>query len=253
MPVHDWTRVEAGIFHDFHHAWIEEIKRALNRGLLPSDYYALAEQVAGGRGPDVLTLQGPSNGATELPRPAKGIALATAEPKVRFHLRAEPDIYAAKAKAVTIRHISNHRVIAIVEVVSPGNKNSDNGLRAFVDKALELLRAGIHLMILDLFPPSERDPQGIHKAIWDELIDNSFALPTDKQLSLASYIASEWPEAFIEPVAAGDELPQMPLFLASDIYIQTPLEATYQSAWEAVPTYWRDVVTGRIVHRPRLD
>ncbi len=27
MPVHDWTRVEAGIFHDFHHAWIEEIKR----------------------------------------------------------------------------------------------------------------------------------------------------------------------------------------------------------------------------------
>lgn len=22
MPIHDWTRVEAGIFHDFHHAWI---------------------------------------------------------------------------------------------------------------------------------------------------------------------------------------------------------------------------------------
>ena len=25
MPVHDWTRVEAGIFHAFHHSWIEEI------------------------------------------------------------------------------------------------------------------------------------------------------------------------------------------------------------------------------------
>jgi hypothetical protein len=25
MPVHDWPRVEAGIFHAFHHGWIEEI------------------------------------------------------------------------------------------------------------------------------------------------------------------------------------------------------------------------------------
>src|SRR4029077_21130882 len=58
MPVHDWTRVEAGIFHDFHHSWIEEIKRALNTGLLSDDYYALAEHPAAGFGPDVLTLQG---------------------------------------------------------------------------------------------------------------------------------------------------------------------------------------------------
>ena len=29
MPVHDWTRVAAGIFHHFHHDWITEIARAL--------------------------------------------------------------------------------------------------------------------------------------------------------------------------------------------------------------------------------
>jgi hypothetical protein len=57
MPMHDWTSVEAGIYHDFHHEWISEIKRGLNRGLLPSDCYALAEQVSAGFGPDVLTLQ----------------------------------------------------------------------------------------------------------------------------------------------------------------------------------------------------
>lgn len=39
MPIHDWSHVEAGIFHDFHHAWIEEIKRSLNTGLLPDDFY----------------------------------------------------------------------------------------------------------------------------------------------------------------------------------------------------------------------
>lgn len=57
MPIHDWKRVEPGIFHDFHHEWISTIKRALNSGLLSSEYYALAEQVVGGFGPDVLTLE----------------------------------------------------------------------------------------------------------------------------------------------------------------------------------------------------
>src|SRR5260370_42510597 len=47
MPVHDWTRVEAGIFHAFHVAWIPEIQKSLNGGLLPERYYALAEQHAG--------------------------------------------------------------------------------------------------------------------------------------------------------------------------------------------------------------
>ena len=57
MAIHDWTRVTAGTFHDFHGAWISELRRALNGGLLPQDYYAMAEQVAGQTIPDVLTLQ----------------------------------------------------------------------------------------------------------------------------------------------------------------------------------------------------
>ena len=55
MPLHDWTRVDAGIFHDFHTVWIGNLRTRLNSGLLPADYYALAEQIAGGLGPDVLT------------------------------------------------------------------------------------------------------------------------------------------------------------------------------------------------------
>ena len=60
MPMHDWTRVEAGIFHAFHHDWITEIARALNGGLLSPEYYALAEQPAAGFGPDVFTFQAPA-------------------------------------------------------------------------------------------------------------------------------------------------------------------------------------------------
>src|SRR5579872_1596664 len=101
MPIHDWTRVDAGIFHDFHHAWIEEIKRALNRGILPPSFYALAEQIAGGLGPDVLTLEGPDAGPPANGRDAAGgVALATVQPKVSYRVRTEEDIYAAKANRV---------------------------------------------------------------------------------------------------------------------------------------------------------
>jgi len=55
MPMHDWTRVDAGIYHAFHHEWISEIHRAVMKRL-PEDYYSLPEQQAAGFGPDVLTL-----------------------------------------------------------------------------------------------------------------------------------------------------------------------------------------------------
>ena len=63
MPVHDWTRVPAGIFHDFHMAWLGTLRGALNGGALPPDYYALIDQDAGEIGPDVLTLRAGERGA----------------------------------------------------------------------------------------------------------------------------------------------------------------------------------------------
>jgi hypothetical protein len=244
MPIHDWTRVQAGIFHHFHHGWIEELARAFNHGVLPPDYYALAEQIAGGLGPDVLTLQRPANGAASEGRPTGGIALATMPPQVQFRQRAEPDRYAARAKAVAIHHVSDHRVVAMVEIVSPGNKNTQQGLRAFVEKAAEVLRGGVHLLIVDLFPPGPRDPQGVHRAIWEQFVDSDFVLPADRPLTLAAYIGGACPEAFIEPVAVGAALPDMPLFLTPEVYVPVPLEKTYQAAWQAVPSFWRDVLTG---------
>jgi hypothetical protein len=241
MPPHDWTSVDAGIFHHFHHAWIDDLARALNRGILPSPYYALAEQIAGGLGPDVLTLQEPSAGSSVEP-PSGAVALAADPPKVRFRVRAEQDRYAAKAKAVVIHHKSNHQVVAMVEIVSPGNKSARHALRAFVKKAVEAIDAGVHLLIVDSHPPGPRDPQGIHRAIWDELSDDELVLPPDRRLTAAAYIGAPCLEAFIEPFAVGQTVPEMPLFLTPELYIRAPLEAAYASAWEAVPSYWRRIV-----------
>ncbi len=248
MSIHDWTHVAAGIFHDFHHDWIFTIKHALNQGVLPPDYYALAEQVAGGLHPDVLTLErdaptstnGGGNGPSETPSTNGGITLAVAPPRVRFTASVEPEIQGRKRNRIAIRHVSDDRVVALVEIVSPGNKATRHALRAFVEKAVEFLEAGIHLLVLDLFPPGQRDLQGIHAAIWSEFDDVAFQLPPDKPLTLASYSAGDVKRAFIEPVAVGDALPPMPLFLEAEVYVLVPLEETYRAAFAAVPKRWRE-------------
>lgn len=245
MPIHDWTRVDAGIFHDFHHEWVSTIKRALNDGLLPATYYAMAEQAAGGRTPDVLTLERsadgggnghPSNG----PSGSGGIAVETAPPKTRFTALADHEILARKKSRIAIRHVSDDTVVAIVEIVSPGNKDSRHAIRSFVEKAADFLRGGIHLLIIDLFPPTPRDPRGIHAAIWSEIMDDGFAPPDGEPLTLVAYRAADVKQAYIEPTAVGQALPDMPLFLEPGLYVPVPLEKTYQSAFEAVPKRWRD-------------
>ena len=93
-------------------------------------------------------------------------------------------------------------------------------------------------------PPSPRDPQGIHGALWEEIADDSYRAPADKPLTLAAYDAGPPKTAYVEPVAVGDALPDMPLFLEPGAYVNVPLEATYLSAFRNVPPRWRRVLEG---------
>lgn len=231
MPIHDWTRVRANRFHHFHQSWTVAIGNALNAGRLPNGYFALIEQKTGGPEPDVITLEltpptGPVLG---------GIAVAAQPPKAQLVARTEAVGYAQKANRVTVRHPDGH-VVAIIEVVSPGNKNSQHALDTFSGKAFEFLLAQVHLLIIDLFPPSRRDPHGIHQAIWDQLCDEPFTPPPGKPLTVAAYAAGSDVTAYVEPLAVGDTLPDMPVFLTADRYVLCPLETTYQTAWDQYPT-----------------
>jgi len=57
MPLHDWTRIPAGLFHHFQQDWSIEIARELNRGRLPQGLSALVEQRSGPREADVLNIE----------------------------------------------------------------------------------------------------------------------------------------------------------------------------------------------------
>ncbi len=253
MPAHDWTRVPAGTFHDFHLAWIAELRRVLNGGLLPRGYYALAEQVAGEIIPDVLTLQQTeSPGGDDVLREGfdstDGAAVLTvtdAPPRVSVSATSrEAAALALRQRRITIRHATGDRIIALIEIVSPGNKDTEAMLEAFLDKAVAALQQGYHLLILDLWPPTGVDPAGIHGALWPMIGGTPYTAPADRPLTLAAYAvrAAGLFTAYVEPLKIGAPLPEMPLFLAPEHYINVPLELTYRAAWEGVPQRWREVI-----------
>jgi hypothetical protein len=100
MPIHNWSKKPAGLFHHFHQQWVGAICNALNAGRLPTGFYALLEQHAAALIPDVVTLERmPAKGMTREPK--DGIAVAQAPPKTRFVSEAsDEEVYAAKADRI---------------------------------------------------------------------------------------------------------------------------------------------------------
>ncbi|MBM4094693.1 MAG: DUF4058 family protein [Planctomycetes bacterium] len=244
MPIHNWTTVEAGIFYAFHHRWISALSDTLNIDRLPAEYYALPEQVAAGFGPDILTLHAPlrdTRPATDSPG-AGAIAVLQSRPRARFSAETEAEFYRRKMSSIVVRHVSGDRIVAMIEILSPGNKSTQHAFQAFVDNVCQLLENRIHLLIVDPFPPSPRDPNGVHAAIWGQIQDDPFHPPADEPLTLVAYECDLTTRASIETVAVGAVLPDMPLFLQPNGCVMVPLEATYQSAFAVMPKRWRVVL-----------
>jgi Protein of unknown function (DUF4058) len=235
MPLHDWTRVDPEIFHAFHVTWIPEIKKVLNGGLLPEGYYALAEQHAGRAIADVLTLHAsPATG---------GVAVADAPPRTRRRHTVEPAA-PGRRRSLAIRHVSGHRLVALIEIVSPANKDRSRHVEDFAAKAVSALEVGVHLLLVDLFPPGPHDPSGMHGVILQRLeqSDQPYDVPADEPAALASYAAGPAVEIYVEHVAVGAPMPEMPLFLHSDRHVNVPLEPTYRAAYGRMPAFWRGVL-----------
>ncbi len=241
MPIHDWTIAPSGYFHHFHQIWTAGLCDSLNAGRLPPGMFALVEQHSGALVPDVLALEmgGPSGWDGLAGR--GGTAVITDPPKTRFVSRSSEDrVYAAKANRIVIQRPDE--TVAVIEIVSPGNKSSVAALEEFVEKSHQLLERGVNLLVVDLFPPTARDPDGIHKVIWDAFNGEKFALPSDKPLVLASYTGGLAKAAYIEAVAVGDQLPEMPIFLTSSAYVRVPLEETYNGTWTRCPEVFKQRV-----------
>lgn len=209
MPMHDWTRVGVGVYHDFLQGWAIDIRRVLNAGLLPPGYHAVVEY----RKNDVKRDYDPR------------------EP--------EATAYARRANRILIQ-TDDERAVALIAIVSPGNKAGAKSVQLFVSQAVEYLTRGVSLLVVDPFPPTRDDSLGLPQVILDKLNGKPLeAKQFDKTLTASSFVAEIPPTAYIDQFAVGDPVPEMPLFLEPGRYVNVPLEASYQASWNVLPEITR--------------
>jgi SAM-dependent methyltransferase len=149
-------------------------------------------------------------------------------------------LYGTRRKTLAIRHIDDHRVVALLELLSNSNKASPDQLNKLVAKVTDALIHGVHVSIVDPYPPNRHAPRGIHGIIWEELGERAETWPTEKPFTAVAYSSNQEIEAYAQPYGLGDTLPDLPLFLKPDFYVQVPLEQTYMEAFHTMPEYWRE-------------
>ena len=221
----DWTRVDAGTFHGFHQVFIGQLGLAMNQGVLPDGYYGHVERnygavTASEHESDVLTLEvdpvvdgGAGGGGTAVLEAPPAVAVETDLSAV-----SESDWYATRASRLAIKRNIDHRVVAVLEVASPGNKDRERSVDRFLSKLAGALEDGVHVVLIDLLAPGPACPNGLHAALLDRL-GTFFEPPPGKPLCAAGYRSGPAWRAYAQPLAVGDPLPSVPLFLTPGRYV----------------------------------
>lgn len=236
MPLRDHFRPplsERRSWEGFHGQWPAMIVLALNRKL-PQRYVAEPQVHLGTAIEiDVATYEEES---TDSPSAHEsddtgGIATATwAPPKPTLTVATDlPDVDEYEVRVYDTE--SGRRLVAAVEIVSPANKDRPEHRRAFVAKCAALLQNQVCVAIVDLVTTRAFNLYGDLLALLGQ---------TDPALAKGSpplYTAAcRWTrgerawllETWAHPLALGQPLPTLPLWVADNLAVPLELEASYE-------------------------
>ena len=233
MPLRDHFthefRRRGGRWEAFHHFWPARIILALNREL-PARYRAdpdihLGVSVA----PDVTTWDRELSPA-EAHRPSgNGTATAVWSPP---GVTATLDVASPAQDEFEIRILdpdSGARVVAVIELVSPRNKDRPDHRDAFVGKCAAYLQQQVCLAVVDVI--TERSAN-LHAQLVRTLGGRPVAPAADGALYATVYrntkTGDRWGlDVWAYELAVGAALPTLPLWLSADECVPVELEATY--------------------------
>ena len=127
------------------------------------------------------------------------------------------------------------RLVATVELVSPGNKDRPESRRAFVAKCAALLRRDVSVAIVDVVTIR---PFNLYAELLAFIGQTDPALAPEPPPLYAA--ACRWKrstdsprprsrlQTWAYPLAVGQPLPTLPLWLADDLSVPLELEASYE-------------------------
>ena len=227
MDLHDWSRVPDNVFHSFHYAWLYNLAGLLNDGALPEGYVARPEEYVGAYQSDVLALETEAGGSPVPEGGAPTPVLTLSPPLLALRKQRRLAVYSAR----------DERRIAVIEIVSPGNKDAAAKAGHFRRKVVDLLENGIHVVILDVLPATSACRRGFAADVAREL--GAAEDPPIPERCAASFEVVLDPlrlSLYARALEPGRALPEdVPLFLAASRSIPLPLGASYRRAVEWLP------------------
>ena len=160
-----------------------------------------------------------------------GVATAVWAPP-RPTLTVATDLPAQDVYEVQVFDERRHcRLVAAVEIVSPGNKDRPESRRAFVAKCAGLLRERVSVTIVDIVTTRT---QSLYAELLDMIGHTGPALGSEPLYTTACRITKRGDDWFLETwahtLALGRPLPTLPLWLADDLAVPLELEKSYEES-----------------------
>jgi len=125
----------------------------------------------------------------------------------------------------------DRRLVAAVEIVSPGNKDRPESRGQFVAKCAALLRQRVSVVLVDVVTARDFN---LYAELLEWVGERDPAIGDDPPSTYAVACrwrprgASRWLEAWNRPLAVGRPLPVLPLWLNDDLAVPLDLEASYE-------------------------
>ncbi|MEX1224328.1 MAG: DUF4058 family protein [Pirellulales bacterium] len=123
------------------------------------------------------------------------------------------------------------RLVAAIEIISPGNKDRAENRNQFTAKCAALLRQGVSLVLVDLVTVRDFNLYAELLQLFGERDPDLGDHPPATYAAACRWRprdAGRWLEVWNHPLSLGRPLPCLPLWLTENLAIPLDLEASYQ-------------------------
>jgi hypothetical protein len=213
MPIHDWSCVDAGVFHHFHKMWPVELTGVLNRRVLASPYYSLIQPCDA----RVESDEAPCN---------------------------EELHYVYRRDRIAVKSANDLRDVARIEVISQRNKSVADATTAIADSIATAVMDGTHVLMIDFSVPGTESADSLRDHVARALGRPQSKLAGSGALTVTFYLGYQSAAPVTQTYDIGQQLNACGLCLSGDDQVLLPLEDTYKSAFLSVPRIFRDVIEG---------
>jgi hypothetical protein len=220
-------------WESFHSNWATKIADALTERWLPPNYIAEEHAYIGPSVEiDVGTFERDSSTGEE----SGGGTVVKAGPKVWTPPAPDAVVPSVFPDTFEVRVLSTDtgpKLVAAIELISPGNKDRATESRAFAVKCASYLYQGISLIIVDIVTSRRAN---LHNEIL-RVMEAAEVLQLEPEVAL--YAVAYRPlhragkdeiDTWRSPLALHQPLPTLPLSLRADLVIPVDFEATYAEA-----------------------